>query len=232
MTDKVNDDLAEAAMPARHARSSRRDDEWWQRVVWWAVLIGATSVAIFSMRYLLPNPPAFLKQMENHFLFPRQLSIHALTGSIALLVGPWQLSTSLRAAYPRVHRWLGRIYVADVLVAWLLSIFLLPTVTTGLPAASAFFMLGSCWAGFAALGVLAIRRRDIQAHRRWMLRSFAMAFAAVTIRFYFHPAKALGFPFEYYYPASLWLSFLTNMAVIELVIRWPRVRSAFTKLRS
>jgi hypothetical protein len=35
--------------------------------------------------------------------FPLSLSIHAIAGSIALLVGPWQLSTSLRTAHPRVH---------------------------------------------------------------------------------------------------------------------------------
>jgi hypothetical protein len=61
---------------------------------------GATSVAIFSMRYALPNPTV-PQGDENHFLFPRELSIHAIAGLIALLVGPWQLSVLLRAvAHP------------------------------------------------------------------------------------------------------------------------------------
>jgi uncharacterized membrane protein len=230
--DKVDVDAGNVSVCSRQAGVHRYEAVWRARAVWWAVLLGATSVAIFSMRYALPNPPLFLKEMKNHFLFPRELSIHAIAGSIALLVGPWQLSASLRAAHPRVHRWLGRIYLADVLAAWLLAIFLMPTVTTGFPAASAFFTIGMLWMGFMVLGVLAIRRRDVQAHRRWMLRSYAMAFAAVTIRFYFHPAKALGISFEHSYAASLWLSFLTNMMVIETALRWPQVRGAVTGPRA
>jgi hypothetical protein len=65
-----------------------------------------------------------------------------------------------------------------------------------------------------------------------MLRSYAMAFAAVIIRFYFHPAKALGISFEHSYAASLWLSFLTNMMVIETALRWPQVRGAVTGPRA
>jgi uncharacterized membrane protein len=194
-------------------------------VVWWAVLLGATSAALFALRYALPSPPFSLKEMQNHHLFPRQLNIHAVAGSTALLVGPWQLSDSLRAMYPRVHRWLGRIYIAAALVAWLLAVFLMPTVTTGLPAASAFFLAGVCWIGFAALGLLAIRRRDMKAHRRWMLRSYAMAFTAATVHLYFHPLTALGISFEYKYPVSLWLSFLTNLLIMEAVLRWPGLQA-------
>jgi hypothetical protein len=32
------------------------------------------------------------------------------------------------------------------------------------------------------LGLRAIRRSDLTAHRRWMLRTFAMTYAAVTLR--------------------------------------------------
>ena len=211
------------------ARTFGRDPAWRARALWWWVLLSATTVGFYSMRYALPNPPWILTQIKNNFLFPHELSIHAIAGSIALLVGPWQLSASLRTAHPRVHRWLGRIYVADVLVAWLLAIFLIPTVTTGFLAASAFFIAGVLWIGFAILGVLAILRRDIQAHRRYMLRSYAMALTAVTIRYYYVPARALGIPFEYNYPASLWLAILTNIAVIEVVLRWPQMRAAFIR---
>jgi uncharacterized membrane protein len=222
--DKVDVGGGKVSVCSRQAAVHGREADWRPLAIWWGILLGATSVAIFSMRYALPNPPLFLKEMKNHFLFPRELSLHAIAGSIALMVGPWQLSASLRATHPRVHRWLGRVYVADVLVAWLLAVFLTPTVTTGFPAASAFFTIGLLWMGFMVLGVFAIRRHDIQAHRRWMLRSYAMAFTAVTIRFYFHPAKALGISFEHIYAASLWLSFLTNIVVIESALRWPQVR--------
>jgi uncharacterized membrane protein len=224
---KADEETTGAAVRSRQTWPPNRKAAWPERAIWWCVLVAATAVGLFSMRYVLPNPPFFLDQMRNHFLLPRELTVHAVAGSIALLLGHWQLLPYLRTAYPRVHRWLGRIYVADVLVAWLLALLLMPTVTTGFPAASAFFLAGLLWIGCAALGVVAIRRGDVRAHRRWMLRSYAMAFAAVTIRLYVHPARELGIPFEYRYPAGLWLALLTNIVAVETMLRWPSMREAF-----
>jgi uncharacterized membrane protein len=223
---KADEETTGAAVRSLQPWPPNRTAAWQERAIWWYVLVAATVVGLFSMRYVLPNPPFFLHQMRNHFLLPRELTMHAIAGSIALLLGPWQLLPYLRTAHPRVHRWLGRIYVADVLVAWLLALLLMPTVATGFPAASAFFLAGLLWIGCAALGVVAIRRGDVRAHRRWMLRSYAMAFAAVTIRLYVHPARELGIPFEYRYPAGLWLAVLTNIAAVETMLRWPSTRGA------
>jgi uncharacterized membrane protein len=208
--------------------TASRDRTARSRAIWRGTVFCATAIGLFSMRYILPHPPMFLAEMKNHFLHPHELTFHAIAGSIALIVGPWQLWPSLRARHPVLHRWLGRIYVADVLTACVVAALLMPTVSTGFPAASAFTTVGLVWAGSAVLGVLAIRRGDVAAHRRWMLRSYAMAFAAVTIRLYFHPAKALGIPFAYAYPASLWLSILTNMVAIELLLRSPAFMAMIT----
>jgi hypothetical protein len=224
----VSEALGGDVVEVRRRRPAGRGSTWRSRAVWGWVVFSATVIGLFSMRYVLPKPPMFLVEMKNHFLHPQEITFHAVAGSIALMVGPWQLWPGLRAAHPNLHRWLGRIYLADVLVACLFASLLVPTVTTGFPAASAFATLGIVWAGSAALGFLAILRRDVQAHRRWMLRSFAMAFAAVTIRFYFHPARALGIPFAYTYPASLWLSLMTNLVMVELLLRWPAVGAAIS----
>jgi uncharacterized membrane protein len=210
---------------------SRGSEGFPRGAVWWALLLGAIVGSLFGIRYSLPHQPGFLKEVRNHFLFPHVVQTHAILASLALMAGPWQLSASFRAAHPRVHRWLGRIYVADVLAALLVGSFLMPTVTTGFPAILGLSLAGSIWLGFAILGILAIRRRDVQTHRRWMLRSYAIPFASFTIRIYFISMKALGVPFEYNYPASIWLSVLTNMLIMECILRWPMLRAAVDRWR-
>ena len=102
----------------------------------------------------------------------------------------------------------------------------MPTVTTGFPAASAFFTIGMLWMGFMVLGVLAIRRRDVQAHRRWSCAA-TMAFCRRHYPLLLPSRKGPRVSFEHSYAASLWLSFLTNMVVIETAFRWPEaVRGA------
>ncbi len=38
------------------------------------------------------------------------------------------------------------------------------------------------WLYTGAQAYLSIRRRDVVAHRRWMIRNYALTFAAVTLR--------------------------------------------------
>jgi len=44
---------------------------------------------------------------------------HAFGGAIAALIGPFQLITRLRTAWPRVHVWMGRTYLLAVLAGGL-----------------------------------------------------------------------------------------------------------------
>jgi hypothetical protein len=63
-----------------------------------------------------------------------------------------------------------------------------------------------------------------------MLRSYAITFTGVIIRIYIGAGHAFGIPFKYNYPVSLWLSFLTSIVGIEMVLRWRQVRAAIISL--
>ncbi len=45
-------------------------------------------------------------------------------GSLALLIGPFQFVPALRRRYSKAHRWMGRLYLAGVLVGSLASIYI------------------------------------------------------------------------------------------------------------
>lgn len=149
------------------------------------------------------------------------MAAHMFASAWALAVGPWQFSTRLRRGALSVHRWVGRSYVAAVTVGGLSAIALAPGVQTGAVAGVGFGLLGALWVTFTIVALVRIRAGDDVAHRRWMIRSFALTLAAVTLRFYLPAAFAAGIPFTTSYPVIAWLCWVPNLLVAELLVRQP-----------
>ena len=157
------------------------------------------------------------------------MASHMLASAWALAVGPWQFSSRLRRRALAVHRWVGRSYVAAVVLGGLSGIALAPAAQTGAVAGLGFGLLGVLWVASTIAALAAIRGGDLAAHRRWMTRSFALTLAAVTLRLYLPAAFAAGIPFTTSYPAIAWLCWVPNLIVAELLLR-SRVRGAQASL--
>lgn len=70
--------------------------------------------------------------------------------------------------------------------------------------------------------VLAIRRQ-IAAHRAWMIRSFALVLGPMTIRLAYVPIWMIGgVPERETIAPSFWIGWLLNLAIAELWIRRSR----------
>ncbi len=54
-----------------------------------------------------------------------------------------------------------------------------------------------------------------------MMRSFALTFAAVTLRLYLIPVGAFDLPFAPFYTAIAWVSWVPNILAVEV---WLRLR--------
>ena len=145
---------------------------------------------------------------------PAYFATHILTGTVALLVGPWQLSAFLRRKMPNAHRGLGRFYLFLVVVSALTSFVLSPRLDT-FGTAYLRMISGMLWLAFTLRGVLAIRARDVAAHRRWMLRSYAFTFMGLTFLAYTWVGDQLQIAMPIKYPLVLWLTFLTNVLAVE-----------------
>ena len=68
--------------------------------------------------------------------------------------------------------------------------------------------------------------RRIAEHRRWMIRSFALTFAAVTLRLYLPIFPLLGVSFLDGYRAVSFLSWVPNLIVAEIYLRGGFARRA------
>jgi hypothetical protein len=71
------------------------------------------------------------------------------------------------------------------------------------------------------LGFIAIRRRDITAHRAWMIRAYALAVAAGTQAFTQGIGEALFGTSDLSTAVSVSAGWVINAAVAEWVIRHP-----------
>ena len=78
-----------------------------------------------------------------------------------------------------------------------------------------FGMLAVVWLAATATAYAHIRARRIAAHRAWMLRSYALTLAAVTLRIYLPASQMLGVSYDAAYPAIAWLCWVPNLIVVE-----------------
>jgi hypothetical protein len=74
------------------------------------------------------------------------------------------------------------------------------------------------------MGWRAALKRDFKSHPDWMLRSFALAFAAVTLRLYLPIAAMLGLDMDAAYRAIAWLCWVPNILLVEVWLRARRPR--------
>jgi hypothetical protein len=101
---------------------------------------------------------------------------------VAIIIGPFQFSPRIRTGFPRVHRISGRIYLVAVALSASIGMALALTSSVNLAYASGLFGLALAWAVTTGMALWAIRRRHVEQHRQWMIRSYVVTFAFVTFR--------------------------------------------------
>ena len=187
-------------------------------------------VMLFSLLLVYNTLPYF--SFEKNFSFIEERSflfqssfynacfyIHIFAGSFCIITALIQFSRVIVKKAKAVHRWSGKVYVFVVLFLG---------APTGLY--MSFFAKGSFWERalfmFMAIfwfittlkGLQTILKKNVLAHKIWMIRSYAMAMTAVTFRVYHIAFYIMGWDHLKNYEISLWISVLGNMLVAEWVI--------------
>ena len=151
---------------------------------------------------------------------------HISGGAVALLSGWSQFKRTLRNKRIQWHRRLGKTYVISVLLIGAPAGALIAFYAEGgLSGAMGFLLMAITWWTFTWTALARIRAKDIQGHLTWMVRSYAVCFAAVTLRLWMPLFTAgFGYSFEEAYPMIAWLSWVPNLFVAEWIIsrNWVR----------
>ena len=196
--------------------------------VWWLILALSHTIVAYALLYVIRGEKMFFGEVGAGFRErPWGILAHAFVAAFALAVGPFQFRETLRVRRLALHRAMGRVYVIAALLTGVTGLYM-AVYSFGGPITHLGF--GLLAAGVIATTTMAYRRirvRDTVAHREWMIRSFSLIFAAVTLRVLLPLLIAAHQgAFE---PAYLWVSWLCwvpNIVWAEWYIRRTRVRRA------
>ncbi|MEO6386973.1 MAG: DUF2306 domain-containing protein [Croceibacterium sp.] len=198
---------------------TRLASNWPTRILRAVIAVFSIGIAVYSYRYLTGTGSRSPEVLANTFANPF-LMLHVAGGATALLIGSLQFFPRLRSRRSGVHRLVGRVYVGCCLLGAAAGLPLALGSTAGPIASGGFASLAVAWFVTTSLGWRHATQRRFAEHRRWMLRSWAVTTAAVSLRLMLPVPPALGFDFFDGYRLISWLCWIFNLAVVEVYLRW------------
>ncbi|REL26405.1 DUF2306 domain-containing protein [Thalassotalea euphylliae] len=182
---------------------------------WPVMTVLAFGVAVYALLNL--SIPTFRSQfIANLFdTSPEAISLHLAGGIGAMIFGALQLNRQLRVKYIGVHRWLGRLYVLAVVLGGLSGLVLALNAFGGMASQFGFGLMALCWLGTTLTAYWHILHGDVTAHRDWMIRSYALTLAGVTLRVYLGLSTLVGIKFSDFYPVLSWICWVPNLLLVE-----------------
>jgi len=172
---------------------------------------------------------------DSHFLEIKRVAVasgwylpffycHIIASSTILLLGFFQFSKWVYNNRP-LHKVLGKIYVFGVLAfgapgAYVMTLF----VNRGPGVFISFLLQNTLWVAATLAAWIYIKNRKIDEHVQMMRRSYALAFGAVTLRFYIWCCTVFGngVSFKHNYIIIAFLSWVPNLIVVELLNYYDR----------
>ncbi len=187
----------------------------------WLTLVSSVAVAVYAVvgyAFLTPGQTVHPTMQAAYAEHPWRILVHVSASLVALAVGPWQFIPALRRR-KALHRGLGFIYFLAVFVGGISGMFTAFIAQGGMISQIGFVTLAQLWIVTAILALMAIKRGDYRSHEAWAIRSFALTFAAVTIRLQLGTGFAAGQRFEDFYWMLSWTCWVPNLIVAEWLIR-------------
>jgi len=208
------------------------------RVVWAAVIflafIGLAVAARRTIVLLKPGTMSSSKnpamQLDAHFANHATMTLaHILPAMLFMVLGPLQFVRGLRAKYPQVHRWSGRIFLtasAAVGVTGLTMAF--EKTIGGIDEKAAIALFGTFFLIALAKALWHALRWEFAQHRDWMIRGYAIGLAVATIRpimgTFFAAALLRGHAPEpkEFFGTAFWVGFTLQTIAAEIWINYTR----------
>lgn len=179
----------------------------------------------FSKNFMVdPTFEKFISKKDqiltNKALWIWMIRIHITLAIIALITGPLGVMKAIRVKSIHVHRWNGRVYVLSILFNFIPGVYVSLFATGGWLSTIGFLILNTLWLATTILGYLYIKRRNMILHSYWMMRSFFLSFANMTI--YILVAithNLMNFSYGHSYTVAVWLCWMINLLLAEFIIR-------------
>ncbi|MFF2179104.1 DUF2306 domain-containing protein [Lysinibacillus sp. NPDC058147] len=148
------------------------------------------------------------------------LRLHIVLALVSLFIGPFGFVYKIRKKKINFHRISGKIYIASIVLNFVPSLYLAFYATGGLISTLGFILLDISWLIATWMAYMTIRKKIVQEHRKWMIRSYTLTLANTelyVLKTIFN--SGLGINVEIAYQISIWLCLLLSLLMAELFIR-------------
>lgn len=178
-----------------------------------------------TLQYIPIRTNAAFLQIKQEYIdiMPWRIAffVHVFTSMFVLIAGFTQFSTYMLSRYKQLHRFIGKLYVIDILFITGPASFIMALLANGgVSSRLAFTLLAILWIATTAKAWQTAMARQFTAHKEWMMRSYALTLSALTLRawkwllialFHLRPLNA--------YMIVAWLGFIPNLLFVEWLIR-------------
>ena len=194
------------------------------QMLFWIPIVAFSLLLIYNTLPYLSFSKDFSFIEERSFLFQSNFYnacfyIHISAGALCIGSALVQFSRYILKKSKAIHRFFGKIYVFVVLFLAAPTGLYMSFFAKGSFWERALFMFMAIWWFITTLnGLTTIHKRNVIAHKVWMIRSYAMAMTAVTFRVYHIAFFMFGWNHLENYELSLWISVIGNMLFAEWVI--------------
>ncbi|MBT9595033.1 MAG: DUF2306 domain-containing protein [Vitreoscilla sp.] len=159
---------------------------------------------------------------------PLPAIVHIVAASVFSVLGAFQFESGLRRAWPRWHRYAGRVLVLCGLLTaatgvWMTVQYAIPRPVQGSLLFGVRLAVGGAMALSLVLAVKAIREGNVPSHQAWMLRAYALGLGAGTQVFFLLPPELIsGEPVTgILRDALMTAAWAANLLVAEFAVRRP-----------
>lgn len=183
----------------------------------------AITIGIYPIVYFISDVKVGLISTKSDSLLafqPWQIAFkgHILFGGMALLTGWAQFNKKWRNKYLQFHRRLGIFYMSCVLVSGLCA-FYLSFNTTGIWLNGlGFGLLAVVWLSTTTMAFVRIKQKNIEAHKIFMIYSYAACLAAVSLRILLPILQISLGGFDLAYSMVAWLCWVPNLLIAHFIV--------------
>ena len=210
-------------------------------VFFFTVAIGLSTYKMMAIAfpYLVPPFPTdidFLKSKQwvvDEWHWMTAFYIHITSAALVLAAGLTQFSKYLMFQKAALHRRIGKAYVLLILLVACPSGFIMAFYGNGGWAARyAFILQALAWWFLTYMAYQTIRKGQLEAHAKYMIRSYAMTLSAISLRGATYilsewkmsnGIQCLGdahflLCYPDFYILVAWLSWIVNLVIAEVLI--------------
>lgn len=150
--------------------------------------------------------------------------IHVFTSVFCIIAGFTQFFRAF--TYTKIHRIIGYTYVISVLLFSAPSGFIMGLFANGgTSSVISFCLLSILWWTFTYLAFISAKNKKFDLHGKWMIRSYALALSAITLRLWkwmyanwVDPEMELLHPMDLYRIVA-WAGWIPNLLLAEALIK-------------